>query len=275
MPASARQIVLGPTRNQARVTNEELIPPVAEASAVARPVPPIEQGVDAGFHADSKAKPPDDPPLLAALRCILNKQPAVPFLAGYDKSTQELLLSLLPLAARVSEGGWERCDAREASALLNVTKRVEVPLRLRAPLRIKQMRFCPMDIEISGYGKYQPLPDSHGFQAGDFVRVYVELQNLIDQPQGNDYSIHLASNLWIPDLNGKLGWHSKFNPDPGPDFSHSERHDFYRVYNFPLPKTLRPGLYTLYLQITDVPTQRTATHTLDFRVVSGNGKSAW
>jgi hypothetical protein len=276
-PASARQIVLEPTRNPATVTNPELIPPVAEPSAVVKVSPPIEQGADTGFHPDNKSKQPDDPPLLAAVRCLLNKQPAdaAAWLASYDKPTQELLVGLLPLVVRLSESGWERCDARQASALLKQLDRVERPLLNRAPLKIKKMRFCPSGsfVNIDGYGRYQALPDSHCFRPGDFVRVYVELENLWDRPQGNDYSVHLASSLIIYDLNGQVGYVSRFPSDPGPDFSHSERHDFYRIYNFRFPSSLRSGLYTLYLQVTDLTTERTATHTLDFRVLSSYGKS--
>jgi hypothetical protein len=259
------------------VTDPDIIPPVAEPSPTATVTPPIEQNAEPRTLPESKAKPAEDPPLLEAFRSFLNKQPdeAVRWLARYDKQSQELLLCLLPLAVRLSEGGWERCDPREASNVVQqldrVTDRVAAPLRCRAPLSIKKMCFCT---EIEDFGKYFPIPDSPAFQPGDFARVYVELQNLWDQPQGKAYSIHLASSVEIRDFHGGVPW-SLTLPDHGPDLSYTQRHDFYHTYKFRVPRTLSPGLYTLLLKITDVSTGRTAAQTLDFRVVPANGKNSW
>jgi hypothetical protein len=263
----------------ALVTDPDIIPPVAEPSAAPTVKPPIEQNWEPRSQPESKAKNAEDPALLEAFRCFLNKQPdeAVRWLARYDRQSQELLLCLLPLAVRLSEGGWERCDPREASNVVQqldrVTDLVAAPLRCRAPLRIQKMCFCK-DKDIEGFGKYLPIPDSPAFQPGDFARVYVELQNLRDQPQGKAYSIHLASSVEIRDFNGRVDW-SLTLPDRGPDLSYTQRHDFYHTYTFRVPRSLPPGLYTLLLKITDVSTGRTAAQTLDFRVGVASAKSPW
>jgi hypothetical protein len=265
-------------RYPALVTDPDIIPPVAEPSPVATGTQPAEPSPDPESHPDNKAKPAEELPLLEALRCLLNQQPAeaVGSLARYDKRSQELLLCLLPLAVRLSEGSWERLDPREANnavqQLDRMTEVVAAPLRCRAPLSIKKMCLCE-EKGMEGYGKYIPIPDSHGYRPGDFARVYVELQNLWDQPQGNAYSIHLVSTAVIRDLNGREGLRLRFR-DTGPDISYTQRHDFYRTYTFRVPPT-HPGLYILYLTITDVTTGRTATRTLDFRIIPPNGKADW
>ena len=152
-----------------------------------------------------------------------------------------------------------------------VTDLVAAPLRCRAPFSIKKMCFCK---DIEDFGKYDRIPDSPAFQPGDFARVYVELQNLWDQPQGKTYSIHLVSYVEIRDFNGGVPWSLRLT-DYGPDLSYTQRHDFYHTYRFFVPRNLHPGLYTLVLKITDVATGRTAAQTLDFRVVPANGKSPW
>jgi hypothetical protein len=268
-------------RYPALVTDPDIIPPVAEPSVAPTVTPPVEQNPEPRSQPESKAKMAEDPALLEAFRCFLNKQPdeAVRWLARCDKQSQELLLCLLPLAVRLSEGGWEHCDPREASSLVQqldrVTDLVAAPLRCRAPLKIKKMCFCD-ERGTEGYGKYNPLPDSHGYRPGDFAHVYVEFQNLSDQPYGNHYRIQLAGTAVIRDPNAKKGYLFLHDfHDSSPDISRAQRHDFYRIYHFCVPDDIHPGLYVLYLTVTDIATGRTATHTLDLRITAPSEKAYW
>lgn len=125
------------------------------------------------------------------------------------------------------------------------------------------MFFCK---GIQGYGNYQPLPESHSFRPGELARLYIELQNLSDEWQGNAYRFHLLTTVKMRPFNGEIGWEHTFR-DPGPDISLSERHDFYHQCTFPIPDR-PPGFYTLYVKITDVATGREVEQTLDFRIGS-------
>jgi hypothetical protein len=177
---------------------------------------------------------------------------------------------------RVTEGDLERCDSREASAILKqmdrVADRVSASLRPRAKLGIKKMCFCSV---IEGYGKYLPRSDAKGFFPGEWAKIYVELENLRDQQRGNAaYSIHLVSTIDVHDFNDRFWLRHPFD-DYGPDESQSERHDFYMWYNFKVPHDLPPGFYTLDLTIIDEPTGRKVRRSLDFRVTSAQPKGHW
>jgi hypothetical protein len=212
---------------------------------------------------------------LQALRFYLAGNPAeaVARLGRYDKASQDLLLCLLPLTVRATEGDWERCDSREASAIVKqmdrVADRVSASLRPRAKLSIKKMCFCSV---IEGYGKYLPRSDDKGFFPGQWAKIYVELENLRDQQRGNAaYSIHLLSTIDVHDFKDRVRFRDIFK-DYGPDESQSERHDFYRWYHFEVPRELPPGFYTLDLTIIDEPTGRKVQRSLDFRVTSAHPK---
>jgi hypothetical protein len=218
----------------------------------------------------------EDPPLVQAVRCFLDERPAeaIARLERYDKQSQDLLLAFLPLAVRLTEKDWQRKDAREISTLLDQLGRVTAPLHHRAPLKIKEMHLCEW---VAGFGKYRPLPENYGFKPGEMVNLYVELQNLVDEWQGKNYSFHLLTNIEIRDFNSHSCWSFRFH-DPGPSSSSSERHDFYHLctFHFPINKPrIAPGLYTLYVKITDLATGREAERTLDFRVVSASAQNGW
>jgi hypothetical protein len=277
-PAAGSEILVDKVGYPALTSGSELIPephrPEKLAAAV-RPFPPPEREPGES-HPDLKTKPPEDPPLVQAMRFFLDKQPAeaIALLERYDKPSQDLLISLLPLAVRLTEKDWQRNDPREVGVVLDQLDRLAAPLHRRAPLRIKQMCLCS---RVEGFGKYQPLPESYGFKPGDLVQLYVELQNLTDERQGKDYGFHLLTNIAIIDFKGKSIWHYKFD-DPGPNFSLSERHDFFHLCFFHIPidkPRIASGLYTLYVKITDVATGREIERTLDFRVRPAYGQNGW
>jgi hypothetical protein len=83
-------------------------------------------------------------PLVSALRCYLNKRPdeALTLLKRYDKSTQELLLLLLPLVARVAEGGTQANNPQEIKVVVDQMEDVTSNLRTRAPFSAEDMSCC-------------------------------------------------------------------------------------------------------------------------------------
>lgn len=271
-PAVDNETLVEPIHYPDSASGPDLIPEPRTVTAgvtAAKAPQPVAPDAEAGMRPEAKAKPVEDPALVQALRCLLDKRPdeAVDWLRRYDKSSQELLLCLLPLAVRVTEPSWQRYDSHEVSAVVDQLAHLADPLRPRAELKISKMLLYS---EVKGYGKYRLVPDSYGFRPGEYAGIYVELQNLSDQRQGQAYRIHLRCTVQIRDLNGPGGRELVF--DPGPDVSQSERHDFYHLCRFQVPKDLAPGLYILYLEIADVLTGRKAIHTLDFRVISAYGK---
>jgi hypothetical protein len=217
------------------------------------------------------AKPVEEPALLAALRCFLEKRPeqALGRLRKYDEANQELLLRLLPLAARLTDnetGG----NRQEMAVLLDELDGLEEPLRGRAALTIPNICFCR---RIETFGVYEPLSPDHRFQPGDLVEVYVELRNFTSRkrqgPGGQaTYVIDLASSAQVRDEAG-----TKVLPNDivfqrkHPDESRTLRHDYFEKYRFYVPD-LPPGAYTLWIQVEDRGTDppRQARRSLDFRV---------
>src|SRR5262245_23549312 len=163
---------------------DETAPPAEPRKAPdsAPDLPVIQTRLPAAPETEARAKPPADPPLVGALRCFLEKRPeeAVALLQCYDKPNQEILLGLLPLARRLTEGSLNRTSRQEVSAMVDQLQSVAVPLRTRAELVIDKMCFCE---QVKGFGVYKALPEDHAFQAatadrpGELVQVYVELRN--------------------------------------------------------------------------------------------------
>jgi hypothetical protein len=227
------------------------------------------------------ARPREEPALVAALRCFLDKRPgdAMERLKGYDQTNQELLLVLLPMVARLSEGGLGKASPQEVNTLLESVNSVLVPLRARAPVTINKMCFCK---EIRGFGDYEPLPDFHRFRPGDRVRIYVELQNCTSQPRTDAsgqvrHVINLVSSAEIKDYRGNKVWPEDIVfQRQGANASLTLRHDYFDNYGFWVPE-IPPGSYTLWIQVEDRGTNppRTVKGSLDFHVGPwiGEGKS--
>jgi len=238
--------------------------PLSEAPGPTRNTANALQSCDPPVQA--KPSIPEDPPLVAALRCYFNQQPAeaVALLERYDKPNQELLLTLLPLAVRLSEKNVPQLSAQEAGLLLAQLQGIVQPLRTRADLVVSKLCFCK---EIKNFGEYVPLPDNHAFHPGERVYVYVEVQNFASEPQGKHSVTRLASALEIRKYNnGDRRWREEFPKSDEADVSLSARTDLFRTCSFSIPENLLPGDYTLHVEIKDVLTNRVAKRTLDFRV---------
>jgi hypothetical protein len=236
------------------------------------PVAPIPAG--SSCRTEIKTTPVEDPPLVAALRCYLNKKPAeaVIWLERYDRLNQDLLLCLLPLMARLSEQGLQHSDKRDLANVVAQLDRLANLLRPSAQLVIDKMCFCN---RIETYGDYHALDEDRAFQPGDVVHVYVELENFSsfvvkDRDIDKRYCIQLASRVEIRDFKGQLAWCTGLKDADLRDESLTPRHDFFISYPLQVPH-IPPGPYTLRLIVMDVPTKRRAEHTLDFRIITARG----
>ncbi len=205
--------------------------------------------------------------MLGALRCCLETRPAdaVRFLERYDRPNQDLLLCLLPLAVRLSEGSLTQASPQEVSAILAELNSVMAPLRPRAALTISKMCCCR---SIEKFGSYEPFPQQYRFRPNTLIQVYVELQHFTTEGHGPICRTRLASSVRIRDINNLIVWRQDFPQDSHPDQSRTPRHDYFLNCSFRVPQ-LPPGPYTLAIHVTDVPTQRTAERVLDFSVAPG------
>lgn len=232
----------------------------------ARLVPPNEPG-----PLPEKSRPPEEPPLLAALRCYLDGRPAeaVVLLERYDKANLEILLTVLPLSSQLTRKSLAKANPQEIAAVLAQLQSLMVPLRTRAPLVIEKLCFCR---HIRRFGDYEPLPAEHPFRPGEHVELYVELQNFTSELRGGQYVTRLASTVEIHDFQGRCVWRQEFKDREEPDTSRTPRHDFFASCLFALPVELRPASYTLWITVTDEPTGRAMSKSLDFRVTTLPGR---
>lgn len=287
LPPLAKQTstaVAGPTRNE----SAEPPPPMRaaldgpEEAEAKEPPPAPAKEKDTGSEkltatltarrASPAERPAEEPPLLRALRCYLDRHPdeAIACLKPCDKLSQELLLCVLPVAARLGEGNIERAGPEEVAVLADQLSGVEDRLRPRAALAIDRMCFCR---RIETFGVYEPLPDEPAFRPGEWALVYVELRNFTcerhDAPPAAAYATRLVSSAEIRDRAGHKVWPE--GPGrlvfrrKGPEESRSPWHDYFDNCSLRVPE-LSAGPYTLWIEVQDVPTGRSVRRSLDFRV---------
>jgi hypothetical protein len=230
------------------------------------PVPEFGPLVPAHVVVESPVRPPPEKPLIAAMQCFLDKRPAeaVERLRRYDKPNQELLLCLLPLAARLTESSLQQADPQDMAAVVEQLQGLETPLRARAALGIDKMCFCR---RIERYGVYDPLPDNYAFRPGEPVQLYVELRNFSSELHDRVYVTRLHSRVEAHDYEGRVVWREDFHDADRADVSQTLRHDYFNNYRFCVPD-IPPGSYTLWIHVQDVATKRSTRRSLDFRVTT-------
>lgn len=227
---------------------------------------------------------PPDPKLVAALRCLLEKRSgdALELLQNYDGASRELLLTLLPLAARVGDGGLDHATPQETAVLLEQLRQLETVLRPHAALALDKVCFCR---KVNGFGDCEPWPENHVFRAGadggrgEWMQVYAEVRNFTSRPQGTSYEISLAGAVEIRDAQNRLSAHIDFPACV--KRSQTPRQDYFVNFQFYLPAPMPPGRYTLHVLVKDVlnpaagddASPRSATRSLVFLVgAPGDGQ---
>ncbi|HXG09954.1 MAG TPA: hypothetical protein VNK04_09210 [Gemmataceae bacterium] len=252
----------------------ELVPPPAVLVEPPRAAPPAPA-------PEVVTPPPTEEPLLTALRCLLARRPdeAIVSLRRYDELNQDMLLGLLALAVRLTQGGLDRSDPQEVSHVLDQLDSLAAVLRSLAPLAIEKMCFCRA---IRDFGDYDPLPEGYAFQAGrdgqagEYILLYVEVRNFSSKPCGPFHETRLATRLEIRDLRGERVWLSDAAAKE-PGRSHTPRRECFLTCAFSVPAKLPPGRYTLWVEVKDVtrhssrevPPHRVARRSLDFQVTAG------
>lgn len=258
------------------------IPPVPEKvresapPAKSEPPPPAQiPAISQETTIDSKTPeplPPVEPlsPLAMALEHLINNQPgkAENSLKDPMVHNQAIVTELLPLLAAV--GTKDSIPAQDANRLIQATAKAQTLLRKQAELELESLQYCK---QIHGFGAIEPLPSNHGFQSargthpGEKVQVYVEVQNVHWQKQGEEFEATLSSSLEIHDSQGKV---VNMTFPARTERTKAARNDYYLSFQFRVPAKLPAGLYTLWIRVEEPSgeksTGRTCKRSMDFRV---------
>jgi hypothetical protein len=275
-----------------RVNHHDEPPPLKADPAPTDPLPPVKPVVipisspQPEPPQESRKPAPPDEPLVVAVKAYLQKRPAdaLQAISRYDKANQEMLLVVLPLAARLTEGSIDKASPRETAELADLLQGVEDRLRQRAALRIEKMLFVR---RIDDFGVYvarelvngiATFEGGAGDQVGEEVQVYLELRNVSSKQRGDTYETRLAGTVELLDFEQRSAYRWNFWPEP--HVSRSPRHDFFVKCAFSVPRKVPAGRYTMRVEIRDVtglapdslalkagpPSHRVAEQTLDLQV---------
>lgn len=265
LPQPARPNNEGPQLVLPRVTVDSPDDPLAHLEPPKPPPEPVIQAGNLSAPPSLSQQPRDrialapveakDRPEVIALRFLLDKHPldALDALKKYNKRTQDTLLALLALTARVSEGGLDKASPDERAALLDQLSQAMTALRAPKPLSIEKMCYCRY---IRNYGLYDPLRDDQVFaggvdmKPGELVELYVEARNFVNRRNGEFHEVSLAGRLEIhDDVRHELVWRHDFPAQV--DHSRTPRQDYFLNYWFCVPPRMEPGSYRLTLSLRD------------------------
>jgi hypothetical protein len=220
------------------------------------------------------ARKGDEPPLLTAMRCFLDKRPgeALTWLKRYDEPNQELLIRLMPLMNQLAVRDLTRSDAQKVIEIMEELNPY-VSLPLEGDVLIGKLCLCK---RIKAFGDYEPFPEDHAFQPRDLVWIYAEVRNFTSERRdaGNGeivFETRLKTTARITNSVGNHEWSLDFDRRYGPDRSRTLRHDYWDNLSFNVPD-LPPGVYTLWLKVVDEPTGRFKEKPIDFQVIPLKGQ---
>ncbi|MBJ7431930.1 MAG: hypothetical protein JHC56_11395 [Gemmataceae bacterium] len=216
-------------------------------------------------------------PAVLAFKQILENKPeeASKTLKDGPAPNPEIIEFLLNAAGLVLKN--DVLDSKEASQALELVGKAQEKLRKQASLNLENMHFCK---DIHGFGSFDPLTSSHGFQQGkgnlpgEKIQLYVEVENVHCSKDNEVYESMLSSNLEIHDSKGKV---INMAFPPRIDRSRAQRSDYHLTFQFRVPPKLQPGLYTLWVSVEESAISgqmpRSCKKSIDFRIVSPPSQS--
>jgi hypothetical protein len=209
-------------------------------------------------------------PVVTALKFYLEKDPesAKKELSKLDDTSRDILMTLLPLTARVGSNGLAKADPQEIAIVVDKLQGLLWTLRPKAALVMDKCCFCR---EIRRFGVFESLDGMPTFQPGEMVEVYAEVRNVaseVRRSKRGDYRTHLRSSLDIRRGGGEVVWSGKQFDKP--DDTLTPQHDYFQHYRLQVPQ-LGLGSYVLHLEVTDVPTGRTVARDLEFTITPTGG----
>ena len=136
-------------------------------------------------------------------------------------------------------------------------------LQEKAHLTLQNMTFCH---KISSFGNYERYPQDE-FNPGQDVLVYVEANNVQSEltNDGKSRTI-LRSKLEIARADVPNVPVEQIEMPELADLCRVKRRDYFQVYEFTIPATLRSGPHILKLIVEDKIGRRTAAATVNFTV---------
>ena len=216
----------------------------------------------------------DESTLIRAMKAFQSNRPdeAVDLLKRLDPSNQEVLLYLMPLMLRLSEGNLNNMTSDELAMLVDRLQTASGMLKSRATLRIDRAVFCR---GVRKFADIDPYDLRHEFKAGDMVFLYAELKNFTCEPvqqaalnnvgsnREKGFNIRLGASLELRDARNSLVWRTDLSKS---DFTQTPPQDYYHTYRFCVPEKLPPGTYTLWLTVIDKPSNRAIRKPVEMRV---------
>ena len=207
-------------------------------------------------------KLPLDPPLVAAVRAYIDKQPelAIEHLKALDPPNQELMLQLIPAIVRASQMNWTRAGPTEVGELLD---QLQLPIRGlsgKASLSIDKVVFCSGTARE--FGHYQPLPEGYAYKPNDLADLYIEIGNAPSVPtisptEGEGYSTILNCEFRIREVVDNSAEpldRNRLISKPVREFTLSPKRDYHHSLRFAVPS--KPGLYILTIEVVDPNRER-------------------
>jgi hypothetical protein len=283
----------GEKRNEAhepiRLPSFDRPPPKAPLAAPID-VPPVEpsQPMQSGtsmkvvdpINSIAAVGPPangDETTLVRAMKAFQANRPdeAVDLLKRLDPANQEVILFLMPLMVRLGEGNLSTMSPDELAMLIERLQTATGMLKSKASLRIDRALFCRGVRKFADVDPYEPR---HEFRPGDMVFLYAELKNFTCEPvlhsgppnsgapRSKGFGIRLGASLELRDARNGLVWRTDLAKN---DFAQTPPQDYYHTYRFCVPDKLPPGTYTLWLTVTDKPTNRSIRKSIEMRISQG------
>lgn len=266
-PPAATLLEPGPSLTIPEVPQTKPFAPVTAAPAIADPAPERKSSevvTPRLTNYQAKSVAAIDSPLIQAIMAYQTNNPeaAVNYLRGYDPTTQQILISLMPPIVRLAEGKLAEMKPEEMDSLQNEILRIPNMLRTRASLQLNNIQLCR---EVSQFGHFKPFAARHQYRPGEIAYLYMELANFscIPDAAGNGFGINLAGSIELRNAAGVMVWRA--DPKEVPDRVFSIPNDYYRAYRFEVP-AVPAGAYSLQVRVVDKPTGREARKTLTFSV---------
>ena len=219
----------------------------------------------------------DETTLVRAMKAFQANRPdeAVDLLKRLDPANQEVILFLMPLMVRLGEGNLSTMSPDELAMLIERLQTATGMLKSKASLRIDRALFCR---GVRKFADVDPYDPRHEFRPGDMVFLYAELKNFTCEfvPNKRSLSRFRAAcldvrdsprrSLELRDARNGLVWRTDLAKN---DFAQTPPQDYYHTYRFCVPDKLPPGTYTLWLTVTDKPTNRAIRKPIEMRISQG------
>ena len=119
--------------------------------------------------------------LIQSLKAFQNNRPAeaAELLKQLDSTNQEVLMFLMPLMVRLSEGNVNSLPPDELAMLIDRLQMASSMLKSKAALRVDRACFCR---GVRKFADVDPFEPHHEFRPGDMVFLYAELKNFTCEP---------------------------------------------------------------------------------------------